>query len=274
MFLKKTKKETSYSVLTKKRIWKIGSDPKAIKSEKIRSNEMAKQNISTEERFWEKVDKRGEDECWNWKPPCNEDGYGDFYDSATKKKTSAHRYSYKLHKGPIPEGLCVCHECDNPPCCNPKHLFLGTHADNMRDSAQKGRRLGEKQGRAKLTTSQVIEMKHMLANGAKEKDIAERFAISTESVSCINTGRNWSHIDIKTTSRGKVHIGENNGSSKLTTSQVIEIKKMLANGIGVNAIARNFFVTHRTISLIKRGITWSHVILEIEIKRDHEEEYV
>jgi len=89
-----------------------------------------------EERFWEKVDVRGPDECWPWTRKHNPKGYGQF---RKDKMVQAHRMAWELTNGPIPDGLDVLHTCDNPPCCNPHHLFLGTNDDNMRDMNSKGR---------------------------------------------------------------------------------------------------------------------------------------
>lgn len=97
-------------------------------------------------RFWSKVD-RPVDGCWEWKAGKFRYGYGAF--SLKEKLLKAHRVSYELAYGPIPEGMYVCHHCDNPPCVNPTHLFIGTPQDNMTDKIRKGRLVacpGERNG--------------------------------------------------------------------------------------------------------------------------------
>lgn len=98
--------------------------------------------IDPETRFWAKVDRT--DDCWTWTAATTGSGYGRFgHQNARGGWVAAHRFAYELANGPIPDGMFVCHKCDNPPCVNPSHLFLGTHQDNMRDMDAKGRRRGK-----------------------------------------------------------------------------------------------------------------------------------
>jgi hypothetical protein len=107
----------------------------------------------------------------------------------------AHRLSYATFTGPIPPGMFVCHHCDNPPCVNPAHLFLGTSEENTADRHRKGRDArGERQGPAKLNEEKVREIRALLAKGEKQRDVARRFGVSQRAVQFIHSRRHWAHV--------------------------------------------------------------------------------
>ncbi len=127
-------------------------------------------------RYQEKVDKRGPDECWPWLAYADKDGYGQIRVDGRRTKP-AHRVGYELEHGPIPDNILVCHTCDNPPCQNPTHWFIGTNADNMTDKVSKGRWNG---GR-KLTDTQILEIFNL--KGKEQPRItAERYNISRSRI--------------------------------------------------------------------------------------------
>ena len=139
--------------------------------------------------------------CWLWTGALR-NGYGQFW--LRRRMPRAHRLSYRYHVGPIPDGLCVLHNCpggDNPACVNPAHLWLGTQADNMRDMAAKGRSsraptmFGEEHVDAKLTTNDVRAIRRGLAAGTYQRELAATYGVSESSVSRIKTGRSWAHVE-------------------------------------------------------------------------------
>lgn len=148
-------------------------------------------NRSPEHRLWAQVKKS--DGCWEWTSATLVDGYG-LLRIDGKGKQLAHRFSYELHCGPIPDGIHVLHRCDNRLCVRPEHLFLGTRSDNMQDMVNKGRNAdigGEKNPNAKLSPAQVEEIRVLRASGQTRPEVARRFGISTRMVSLITTGKSW-----------------------------------------------------------------------------------
>lgn len=149
-----------------------------------------------EERFRSKFDRGGPDECWNWKAGKAGNGYGSLRIGTFKNpsKIYAHRLAWELENGPIPEGLCVCHRCDNPACVNPAHLFVATHTENMNDRNSKGHLpYGELQGASKLKTEQVLEIRR-IQHDRSITDIAKLFGVSLAQVSRIIKRQRWNHI--------------------------------------------------------------------------------
>ena len=148
---------------------------------------------SLNQRFWEKVDRRGKDECWNWLGATTW-GYGMF---GSNKDTveQAHRTSWRLRFGEIPKGLFVCHKCDNPRCVNPNHLFLGTPDDNAKDMVNKNRSAkGENHSQAKLTRQEVRIIRKLYKKQIKQSELAIKFNIDQSEISRIVNREYWSHI--------------------------------------------------------------------------------
>lgn len=156
------------------------------------------------ENFWLKVHLQAgnEEDCWLWMNCKNKQGYGQFRwsrDTGECKAGKAHRFSYELHHGTIPEGLQVLHKCDNPSCVRPDHLFIGYNLDNIRDREAKGRGVlprlrGEQCSWSKLSEKQCLEIRGWVELGFSQLSVAQRFGICQQHVSSIIQHRCWKHI--------------------------------------------------------------------------------
>lgn len=137
--------------------------------------------------------------CLLWTGAVDHSGHGVitiWNDEGTKAvTTSPHRVAWQLHRGPIPEGMCICHKCDVPSCINPDHLWLGSNDDNMADMVRKKRANGFKPGskhrRSKLTEENIRDIRTSNASGVT---LAQRYGISTANVSLIRSRKAWSHV--------------------------------------------------------------------------------
>lgn len=162
------------------------------------------------QRFWRRVAITSNNEkCWNWTASKDKFGYGNFQ-SKLHKKCNSHRYSYLINNGNIQKGLCVLHTCDNPSCVNPKHLFLGTHAENSADMVRKNRQAkgethftrtkphriarGENGGIHKLKNENVIDI---LTRKMSANDYAKKYNVTISNIFKILEGKTWKHLKNK-----------------------------------------------------------------------------
>lgn len=161
---------------------------------------------STEERFWRKVRRGDPNECWVWLGATRSGPlkYGKM--TVEGAYMAAHRYSYELAYGPIPDGMLVCHKCDNPSCVNPAHLFLGTHRDNMQDCIEKNRFVfqhegvcpeirGAKNPNARLTDSDVRAIRDLYAAGGHTKtELSRMYHVGRTTITRVVDRFNWKHL--------------------------------------------------------------------------------
>jgi transposase len=176
--------------------------------------------------------------CWEWQRGRHRQGYGQFTNKAGKT-VLAHRVSYEHFCGPIPVGIKVCHECDNPACINPVHLFLGTQLQNMADCAAKGRRL---KAWSKEERETAVEMRK---NGVPLCDVAKHFNVSEATVARnikIGKGRSLKH-----------------GKAKLSISQIEGVRSDEKAGITRRELTKKYGVSRSTINKIITGRSWGWI---------------
>jgi hypothetical protein len=148
----------------------------------------------TAARFWRKVDRSGD--CWLWTAGVDRRGYGRFNVGDGRSPQFTHRFAFELTHGPIPAGMHVLHHCDNPPCCNPAHLYLGTDADNHRDMMERGRSTtGERDAMAKLTAEQVIAIRQFVPQRRGDlAQLARTYGVTHGAITQIRSGQRWRHL--------------------------------------------------------------------------------
>lgn len=233
--------------------------------------------------FWDHVQRAGPDDCWLWTASTFTGGYGQF--KAQGKTLRAHRVAYYLQYGVDPLEHLVCHSCDNPPCVNGKHLFLGTTLDNSTDMVSKGRsaRLvgdrhwskrrpnqisrGEKVGGSKLIFEQVRQIRTLYAaGGVTEQQLADQYKVSRRAIGEIIKGQNWRHAILEgepvslSDPRRRAKPGISHPNAKLTEDQVRQIRQRYAAGnVTYDQLSEEFGVSPETIRFIVVRRTWMHL---------------
>jgi hypothetical protein len=156
--------------------------------------------------FWSRVSIGGPDDCWEWKLRPSQDGYGIFCIPTRRKRgrgqkyrrVKAHRYAKMIQlQTKLPPEIKVLHSCDNPPCCNPDHLFTGSQIDNIMDMVRKGRQnapRGERNNLSKRTVEEVLEIRRLRREGMSCAEIAVIFNTDRTSVWSIDKRRCWKHL--------------------------------------------------------------------------------
>lgn len=191
------------------------------------------------DHFWSKVDKRGPDECWRWVRGKDGDGYGAF--AIRRRLYKSHRTAWFVTNGPIPKGLLVCHKCDNKPCCNPNHLFLGTTQENTADAVSKG-----------LIPRGDLSFPRMYP---------ERLARGE---------RNGRYTHPEKTCRGEMHpwhkknnpshsVGENSPMAILTNEKVARLRIMRNSGSSLKELSNEFGICLSQVRNVINRVSWSHV---------------
>lgn len=231
---------------------------------------------SLEERFWSKVEKG--DGCWEWAACKNSTGYGRF--RVNGHTEFAHRVSWTLAHGPIPDGLFVCHHCDNPSCVRSDHLFIGSHKDNLRDAVKKGRTAtGDRNGSythperrptGDRNGMRIHPERHISRLCPEKLARGDRNGSRTHPESRPRGNRHGFRLHPESVPRGDRHgsrihperlvRGEKQWKAKLKTQDVLQIRELYATGtVSQRKLARFFGVSHQTIGRVIHRKNWAHV---------------
>jgi DNA-binding XRE family transcriptional regulator len=218
---------------------------------------MMKATAKTEEEFWASVDRSGgPGACWPWTRGRHVAGYGML--AWAGKKTTSNRVALELHLGrPLAFKRYACHTCNNPPCCNPGHLYEGTSSQNARDMAK-----AETTNTTKLTAAQVLKIREAYAAGdVTQEDLAAQYGVEQVNISSIVRGDSWQHVAGPTRpSKGAPRL--------LTTADVLAMRvAYAAGGVTQRQLAEKHGVRQATICMILLGDTWPEAGGPIQPKR-------
>ncbi len=210
-------------------------------------------------RFFEKVQKG--DDCWEWIGGRYRNGYGKMFANGSYRL--AHRFSYQMSKGEIPEGAVIMHSCNNPGCVNPEHLSAGTPRENIQYMVKCKRRVeydrrGSDNPRAKIDEQDVIAIRSAVVAGDMTlKAIGHFFGISKTQVGHIVKGKTWSHVAFP--DGWSMPIIKNKAASKISEAQVKEIRRLHDEKFSTKELGDKFKLCTSSISNIVTRRTWAHV---------------
>jgi predicted DNA-binding protein YlxM (UPF0122 family) len=217
-----------------------------------------------EERFERQYKVDDESGCWVWTGATEGGGYGTI--GVNGGSMGAHRYSYKLHNGEIPEGAFICHKCHNPPCVNPDHLYAGDAKTNAQDAIDNGdwpELYGEEQGHASLTNAEAESLRNEYAAGATVAELSDDYDVSAGSVSRIINGKSYPNAGgpIATdTYERMAKRGEDVENSKFTETDVREIRRTYAEeDVTMAELGDRYDTSSSAICDIVNRNTWQHV---------------
>lgn len=216
--------------------------------------------VTAFERFRRFFEVGGVDECWLWKSGVDKDGYGRFKGEIRGTVyLRAHRFSWAYHNQKnVPSDVLVCHSCDTPGCVNPKHLWLGSHADNHADMDSKGHRpsqAGELAHMAKLTEEQV---RKILADSRHYAQIAADYGVATPTINSIKNRESWSHLKVDHVAKNGRGSGTGRrGKSDRITPEIV--RAIRASSDSGKALAAKFAVSPQLICAIRKRRAWNHI---------------
>jgi DNA-binding XRE family transcriptional regulator len=225
-------------------------------------------DLKTLHRLWSKViiPKDYENDCWIWTGMPDRNGYG--FIGVKGKNHRVHRFIYECYNGSIPDGLLICHSCDNPPCVSPYHLLPGTHQDNIDDAIERNRlAYGEKIGTAVLTDNDIKEILILLwENKFNCVQLSKKYGVEPTTINGIVVGRQWKHIYNQLTQEQKERIKTNVKNNIYTSTALVnedDVKKMrnlyATTNITQKELGKMFNIHRTTVTNIINRYSWKHI---------------
>lgn len=224
----------------------------------LKSHSGTMKGLSARERF--DLQMKVTEGCWIWAAGMDKDGYGRFrgeYDG--RMYLTAHRYSWALHnRQQIPDGMLVCHKCDNPRCVNPDHLFLGTNTDNMRDKIAKNRHNAPRGALAPTAILTEEQARAILADPRPYAQIAADYGVAAPTIGSIKSRKSWAHIEVDHVVKGP-RISPRRGKGSKVTEAIV--KEILASSKAGKDLADQFGISRQLVCNIQKRRIWAHVTI-------------